>query len=180
MDGDSLAANPLQMQPEVPPRRRPKRRQGGSGRPFPKGMSGNPMGKRPGTRNRATIIAEEMLDSATRPLLRGAIDDAQGGDGVMKRFCISRILPPRRDRPVRFALPRIKSAADLNTALEAVTAAVADGDLTIREAWEFSQTIDNFIRTIDTSEFARQLERLEAAAARLPAQPRESDDADEP
>jgi hypothetical protein len=30
------------------------------------------MGKRPGTRNRATIIAEEMLDSAARPLLRGA------------------------------------------------------------------------------------------------------------
>ena len=98
----------------------------------------------------------------------------------MKRFCISRILPPRRDRPVRFALPRIKSAADLNTALEAVTAAVANGELTIREAWEFSQTIDNFVRVIDASEFARQLERLEAAAARLTAQPRESDDADEP
>ena len=77
-------------------------------------------------------------------------------------------------------MPRIKSAADLNTALEAVTAAVADGDLTIREAWEFSQTIDNFVRVIDASEFARQLERLEAAAARLTAQPRESDDADEP
>ena len=98
----------------------------------------------------------------------------------MKRFCISRILPPRRDRPVRFALPRIKSAADLNTALEAVTAAVADGDLTIREAWEFSQTIDNFIRTIDASEFARQLERLEAAAERLTKQAHEAADAREP
>src|SRR5947209_8653758 len=180
MDGKSLAANPLQMQPEVTRRHKPKRRQGGSGRPFPKGLSGNPMGKRPGTRNRATIIAEELLDSATRPLLRGAIDDAQSGDGVMKRFCISRIIGPRRDRPVRFALPPIESAADLSAAMAAVTAAVAQGELTIREAWEFSQTIDNFIRTIDTSEFARQLERLEVAAERLTKRAREAADAGEP
>jgi hypothetical protein len=164
MDGDGLAANPLQMQPEMAARRRPKRRQGGLGRPFPKGMSGNPMGKRPGTRNRATLIAEAMLDCETRPLLRQTIDEAKGGDPVMMRFCIGRILPPRRDRPVRFALPPVRSPADLSAALEAVTAAVANGELTIREAWEFSQMIDNFIRTIDASEFARQLERLEAAA----------------
>jgi hypothetical protein len=67
-------------------------------------MSGNPAGKRPGTRNRATIIAEEMLDCETRPLLRGAIDDAKDGDGVMTRFCLSRIIGPRRERPVRFVL----------------------------------------------------------------------------
>jgi hypothetical protein len=163
----------LQMQPEVVAKRRPKRRQGGPGRPFPKGMSGNPLGKRPGTRNRATIIAEELLDSATRPLLRGAIDDAQGGDGVMKRFCISRIIGPRRDRPVRFELPPVRSAADLSGAMAAVTSAVANGELTIREGWEFSQMVDNFIRTIDASEFASQLDRLEAAQARATHDARE-------
>jgi len=56
---------------------------------------------------------------------------------------------------------------------------VANGELTIREAWEFSQMIDNFIRTIDASEFARQLERLEAAGERLAKQAREVDDARE-
>src|SRR5438067_9692992 len=66
MDGDSLAANPLQMQPDAT-WRKPKRSQGGPGRPFLKGMSGNPGGKRPGTRNRATIIAEAMLDCEARP-----------------------------------------------------------------------------------------------------------------
>jgi len=157
-----FAANPLHMQQNSS--RKPKGLP--RGRPFPKGLSGNPMGKRPGTRNRATIIAEEMLDSAARPLLRGAIDDAQGGDGVMTRFCLSRIIGPRRERPVRFELPPIKSAADLSGAMQAVTAAVAHGELTIREGWEFSQMIDNFIRAIDASEFAEQLERLEAAHAR--------------
>ena len=150
------------------------------GRPFLKGISGNPAGKRPGTRNRATIIAEEMLDCETRPLLRGAIDDAKGGDGVMARFCLSRIIGPRRDRPVRFELPPLQSAADLKAAMEAVTAAVAQGELTIREAWEFSQTLDTFIHAIDATEFAERLERLEAAQARHQKEATERDDARQP
>ena len=89
MESD-FAANPLHMQQKSvgKPKGLPR------GRPFPKGMSGNPIGKRPGTRNRATIIAEELLDSAARPLLRGAIDDAQGGDDRDWRAAGTR----RRDR----------------------------------------------------------------------------------
>ena len=179
MGRDSLAANPLQMQPDIAIKK-PKRMQGGLGRPFAKGISGNPAGKRPGTRNRATIIAEEMLDCETRPLLRGAIEDAKGGDGVMARFCLSRIIGPRRERPVHFALPPLQSAADLRAAMEAVTSAVAQGELTIREAWEFSQTLDTFIHAIDATEFAERLERLEAAQARHEKEAAERDDARQP
>src|SRR5215471_21687979 len=96
-----FAANPLHMQQNG--RRKPTGLP--QGRPFLKGMSGNPAGKRPGTRNRATIIAEAMLDCETRPLVRHVIDEAKGGDNVMARFCVGRILPPRRERPVRFELP---------------------------------------------------------------------------
>jgi hypothetical protein len=179
MDGDGLAANLLQMQPDTMGRRT-KRRQGGPGRPFVMGQSGNLAGRRPGTRNRATIIVEAMLDCEARPLLRGAIEDAKDGDGVMSRFCLSRIIGPRRERPVRFELPPIESAADLKAAMAAVTAAVANGELTIREAWEFSQMLDTFIRAIDATEFATQLERLEAAQARAAKQACEAGDAREP
>lgn len=171
MDGDGLAVNPLQMQPEAL-KRKPKRRQGGPGRPFLKGVSGNPAGKRPGTRNRATIIAEAMLDCETRPLLRHVIDEAKGGDNVMARFCVGRILPPRRERPVRFALPPVEGPADLRAALAAVTSAVAAGELTIGEAWEFSQMIDNFVRAIDAADFEQRLQRLEAAQTRNAEQAR--------
>ena len=146
-------------------RRKPKRRQGGKGRPFPKGASGNPIGKRPGTRNRATIIAEEMLDCETRPLLRGAIEDAEDGDGVMARFCIARIIAPRRERPVRFELPPIRSAADLHAAMAAVLEAVSHGEITVGEAWQLSQSVDTFIRAIDAADVERRLQRLEAAGA---------------
>lgn len=146
--------------------RKPKRLP--RGRPFRKGMSGNPAGKRPGTRNRATMIGEEMLDCEVRPLLRLAIEDAKDGDRVMNRFCLARIVPPRRDRPVRFALPPIESAADLQGVMAAITMAVARGEVTPREAWELSQVVDTFIRAIDASDFERRLQRLEAADGRLP------------
>jgi len=96
------------------------------------------------------------------------------------RFCVGRIIGPRRDRPVRFDLPPIRSAADLSAAMQAITAAVAGGELTTGEAWELSQIIDTFIRAIDASEFAGQLERLEAAAARQAKAAREPEDAREP
>src|SRR5437764_9268820 len=119
------------------------------------------MGKRPGTRNRATIIAEEMLDCETRPLLRGAIEDAKDGDRVMSRFCLARIIPPRRERPVRFELPPIRSAADLQIAVTAVLEAVAHGELTVGEAYELSQTVYTFIRAIDGADVDRRLQQLE-------------------
>src|ERR1700704_4254400 len=135
--GMDFAANRLQMQQKSAekPKGLPR------GRSFLKGISGNPAGKRPGTRNRATVIAEELLDCETRPLLRQAIDDAKGGDGVMMRFCVGRIIGPRRARPAPFDLPPIRSAADLSAAMEAITGAVAGGELTTGEAWELSQII---------------------------------------
>src|SRR5437764_12991152 len=99
--GMNFAANRLQMQQKSAekPKGLPR------GRPFLKGISGNPAGKRPGTRNRATIIAEEMLDCETRPRLRGAIDDAKGGGGVMARVCLSRRIGAGPERPVQYARP---------------------------------------------------------------------------
>ena len=169
MEAD-FAAYPLHMQQKSArePKGKPR------GRSFLKGLSGNPAGKRPGTRNRATLIAEELLDCEARSLVRQSIDDAKGGDGVMTRFCVGRILPPRRERPVRFALPPVESAADLSAALAAITSAVAQGELTIGEAWELSQIIDTFIRAIDASEFETRLQRLEAA------HPHDAKDAREP
>lgn len=161
MDGEDFAAKPLHIQQNW----RPKPKGLPRGRPFPKGMSGNPGGKRPGTRNRATIIAEEMLDCETRSLLRGAIEDAKDGDRVMARFCLARIIPPRRERPVRFELPPIESAADLQRAMAALLRAVAQGEVTVGEAYALAQTVDTFIRVIDTADFDRRLREVEAADA---------------
>lgn len=130
---------------------------------FVKGRSGNPAGKPPGTRNRATMLAEQLFDGEAEALARKALEMALSGDSTAMRLCVARILAPRRDRPVAFALPPIDSAADLHAAMAAVTEAVARGDITPREGAEFAQIVDTFIRAIDATDFERRLSQLEAA-----------------
>jgi hypothetical protein len=50
------------------------------GRPFPKGRSGNPAGRRLGCRNKATMAAQALLAGEAERLTRKAIEAALAGD----------------------------------------------------------------------------------------------------
>ena len=91
------------------------------GRPFEKGRSGNPLGRRVGCRNKTTIAAAALLAGEAEALTRKAVELALGGDPTAMRLCIERILPPCRERTVKFILPPIESAADIAPAMKAVT-----------------------------------------------------------
>src|SRR5258708_21760818 len=95
-------------------------------------------------------------------LTRRAVELADGGDPTALRLVFERILAPRRERAVNFALPPIESAADLAAAMGAVTAAVAEGALTPGEAESFARTVDVFVRAIDAGDFERRLQALES------------------
>ena len=100
------------------------------GRPFEKGMSGNPNGRPSGSRNATTLALEALLDGQANALTQKAIDLALGGDMAALRLCLDRILPPRKDRPVSFTLPTINSAQDAAAVVSSVLAAVAAGEIT--------------------------------------------------
>ncbi len=144
----------------------PKPRGATRGQPFAKGRSGNPGGRRPGCRNRASLAAEALLDGEVEALTRRAVELAIAGDPTALKLCLERILAPRRERVVRFSLPPIDSAADIARAMGAVAAAVAAGALTPGEAGALAQIVDTFVRAIETSDFDRRLQLLEASAAR--------------
>jgi len=92
-----------------------KQRGRGRGRPFEKGQSGNPAGRPPGTGKRATQAMQLLLDEEAQALTRKAVEAAFAGDSTAMRLCLERVLP--RDRAVEFALPPIKSAADIAGAM---------------------------------------------------------------
>jgi hypothetical protein len=52
--------------------------------------------------------------------------------------------------------------------MAAVLEAVARGEITVGEASELSQTVGNFIRAIDATDFERRLQKLEAAGEPRP------------
>jgi hypothetical protein len=83
------------------------------GDPFKPGQSGNSSGRPAGSRNKATVAMEALLDGQAEALTQKAIDMALEGDITALRLCLDRVLPARKDRPVTFRLPVGPRAASL-------------------------------------------------------------------
>lgn len=127
-----------------------------------KGQSGNPAGRPKGARNRATCVAEQLLDGEAEELMRRCIELAKQGDKVALRLCIERICPPRKERPVAFALPPLTTAADVPKAMAAIAAAVASGELSLTEAGEVTRLITGFATAIEVHDLEAWIRALEA------------------
>jgi uncharacterized protein DUF5681 len=124
-------------------------RRRGSGRPFDKGQSGNPAGRPLGSKNKATLAAQALLDGEAEALTRKAVELALAGNPLALKLCLDRIQGPRRERTVAFRLPPIASAADLAAAMAAIADATAAGELTPAEAFDLARVAEGFLRVID-------------------------------
>ena len=130
---------------------------------FKPGQSGNPAGKPKGTRNATTLALEALLDGQASALTQKAINLALAGDMAALRLCLDRILPPRKDSPVAFDLPEIKTLNDAVPAMGALVKAVGQGDLTPTEAGELTKMVQAFAKIIETAELEERVRKLEEA-----------------
>ena len=128
---------------------------------FKPGQSGNPAGKPKGLRNRATLALEALLDGEAEELIRKAIELAKGGDMAALRLCLDRIVPPRKDRHVAFALPAMNAPVDAVKGLASIVAAVASGELTPSEASELTKLVEGYARVLETVDHEERLRALE-------------------
>jgi hypothetical protein len=142
------------------PRKNEKKTRGG--RLFEAGNPGRPKG----TRNKATLALEALLDGEAEAVTRKAVEMALDGDTTALRLVMDRIMPPRKDRPVVFALPKLVTPADAVKASAALVEAVACGDLTPSEADDLSRLVDRFVRAVETTDILERLESLEAEKLR--------------
>jgi hypothetical protein len=132
---------------------------------FKKGQSGNPHGRPPGARNKATRAAEALLDGEAETLTRACVTAALGGDTTALRLCLERILPPRRDRPIDFKLSPISTAAEACVAVSEIVEAVSAGDLTPTEATAIAGLVDVFVKALETRDLEARVLALEARTA---------------
>jgi hypothetical protein len=128
-----------------------------------KGQSGNPNGRVAGSRNRATLAIEALLEGEGEALTRKAVELAKAGDMAALRLCLDRILPPRKDSPVAFDLPEMKTLNDAVPAMGALVKAVGRGDLTPAEAGEMTKMVQAFAKIIETAELEERVRKLEEA-----------------
>jgi hypothetical protein len=136
---------------------------------FQKGVSGNPAGRPRGARNRATLLAEQLLEGEAERLVREAIDRALQGDVLAMRLCLERILPVLRGRRIQLDLPAEdvppeQAARGIAGAVAATARAMAEGEITPEEAMTAAGIFELQRRAVETADLERRLARLEDEA----------------
>jgi hypothetical protein len=75
---------------------------------------------------------------------------------------LERLIPPRKERPVRLRLPEGTSTAEgVSNALAAVLASAAQGEITPSEATQLASLLEIRRRTIETQDIERRLGEIE-------------------
>lgn len=132
----------------------------GGGRWKP-GQSGNPKGKPVGTRNRASLLAEQLIGDEAEKLVRAVIDKALAGDSTCLRLCLERLAPPVRERAARISLPAVESVNDALPILSGLIAGVASGDVLPGEAVAVAGVVESFRRAVESRDLERRIAELE-------------------
>ena len=131
-----------------------------------KGESGNPAGKKPGTRHKATLAVERLLDGEGEELTRKAIELAKEGDLTALKLCLERICPPRKSRPISIDLPDVKTSEGVSLAQTSVVQAVGEGEITPEEGQVLSNILESRRKSIESEDHERRLYELELRMAK--------------
>ena len=124
---------------------------------FTEGNCGRPKG----SRNKATLAIESLLQGQAEALTQTAVKKALEGDSMALRLCMERIAPAPKDQPVSFSLPKMHNALDASEAARVLTA-VSEGELTPIEATRVMGLIESYRRTLELTEIEERLQALEA------------------
>ena len=136
-----------------------------SGR-FKKGQSGNPGGRPQGSRNKASLAVDTLLEGEAEAITRKAVDKALEGDTTALRLCLERLCPPRKDRPIAVKLTELAGATGTAQAQSAVIHAVASGDLTPTEGQALSAMLEAQRRALEMEDLEQRIAALEAGLDR--------------
>jgi hypothetical protein len=124
------------------------------GRPFAKGNGG----RRPGSKNKNSLILEVLSDGDEQELVRKGLELAKAGDVSMLKFFLSRLLP--RERPIRIDLPQMEFADDAVEALGSILGAVSEASITPGEG--VANLVNAYARAIDIADLVERIDALEA------------------
>ena len=134
---------------------------GGEKMAFKKGQSGNPRGKKPGTRNKATMAAQALLEGDLEAITKICVERAKGGDMVACKLILDKLIPNRRERAIDLQLPKLGGSAEIPQALADILVAVAQGKITPGEGHTVAALLETYRKSLETEELLERIVALE-------------------
>ena len=127
---------------------------------FEKGVSGNPGGRPPGSKNKLSQLAQKLLEADAADIVTAIIEKAKAGDSTAQRLCLERIMPPIRSSAIQIDLPKFKTPQDILKGYDALFEALGKGDLTMDELDRLSDILEKQRKAIETVVLAEELQRI--------------------
>jgi hypothetical protein len=125
------------------------------GRPFQEGNGG----RRLGSKNKTTLVAEALARGQAPELVLKAIELAKAGNIPMLKLFVQPLLP--KERAVQIDLPLLDQANDAVDTLGAIIHAVGTGQITPNEASALSTLVAQYARAINVADLELRLDNLE-------------------
>ena len=126
-----------------------------------KGQSGNPAGKKPGTRNKATMMVLSLMEKGAEEIAASIVEAARSGDLSAARFVLDRLVPPMRERSIDIDLPNTDTVQGVDRAQQAIIEAVARGELLPGEGSVLAGLVEARRKTIETIDLEQRVAALE-------------------
>lgn len=120
-------------------------------------------GQPQGSRNKATIALQALLDGEGEAITRVAVERAKRGDSTALRLCLERLIPEKRDRTVQLNFVSIETTTGVAQALDTLLQAVGSGEITPGEASTLASVLEARRRVIETQELEQRIAKLEEA-----------------
>ena len=133
---------------------------------FAAGNSANPLGRPRGARGRTAQAIESLMDGEAELLTRKIIEQALSGDTNALKFCIERLLPRMKARPMNIDMPLVERPADIAAALTAIVDAAACGDIDADQAHRLAATLALQRQNFEVVELESRLNLVERKVSR--------------
>jgi hypothetical protein len=128
------------------------------GRPFKQGNPGRP----PGSKNKTTKMLEELVEGEAEKLTRKLLELALAGDVRCLHYCVDRLYPQRRGRPLDLQLPKINGVNDIPSAMGAIATGVNEGNISVEEASHLVRFLESYANVFAVNDFAMRLQNVES------------------
>jgi len=113
------------------------------------------------SRNRTTLLAEELLDSHAEAVVSQALALAEKVDAQMLRILLGHILPRRRELPLKTGPLPMGTAAELSQASQKLMNKVTSGQIGLSDAKGIADLLEHRRQILETENLEKRVRAIE-------------------